>query len=103
MRTGGMTCPVPLPRNGRFSDGKDCSAMLRAMVQKACHSPHAQLFHIVLAQIKEVEAAAERAAAQSAAIIEDAMAQAEELRRKAAQETHSQVQAPPFLAPSLQQ
>ncbi len=43
-----------------------------------------------------MEAAAERAAAQSAAIIEDAMAQAEDLRRKAAQETHSQVR--PFLA-----
>ncbi|BDA44416.1 probable Kinesin-like protein KIN-12E [Coccomyxa sp. Obi] len=41
-------------------------------------------------KVKEVEAAAERAAAQSAAIIEDAMAQAEDLRRKAAQETHSQ-------------
>ncbi|KAK9915787.1 hypothetical protein WJX75_004111 [Coccomyxa subellipsoidea] len=41
-------------------------------------------------KIKEVEAAAERAAAQSAAIIEGAMAQAEELRGKAAQETHSQ-------------
>ncbi len=38
-----------------------------------------------------MEAAAERAAAQSAAIIEDAMAQAEEMRRKAAKETHSQV------------
>ncbi len=47
-------------------------------------------------QVKEVEAAAERAAAQSAAIIEDAMAQAEDLRRKAAQETHSQVPLPPF-------
>ena len=31
-------------------------------------------------QVKEVEAAAERAAAQSAAIIEEAMAQAEEAR-----------------------
>lgn len=45
----------------------------------------------LLSQVKEVEAAAERAAVQSAAIIEEAMAQAEELRRKATQESHSQV------------
>ena len=43
-------------------------------------------------QVKEVEAAAERAAAQSAAIIEEAMAQAEETRRRAEQDTQSQVQ-----------
>lgn len=43
------------------------------------------------AQVKEVEAAAERAAAQSASIIEDAMAQAEETRRRAKQDTQSQV------------
>lgn len=42
-------------------------------------------------QVKEVEAAAERAAAQSAAIIEEAMAQAEETRRRAEQDTQSQV------------
>jgi hypothetical protein len=42
-------------------------------------------------QVKEVEAAAERAAVQSAAIIEEAMAQAEETRRRAAQESQSQV------------
>ena len=39
-----------------------------------------------------MEAAAERAAAQSAAIIEEAMAQAEETRRRAEQDTQSQVQ-----------
>ena len=46
-------------------------------------------------QVKEVEAAAERAAAQSAAIIEEAMAQAEETRRRAEQDTQSQVSAMP--------
>ena len=46
-------------------------------------------------QVKEVEAAAERAAAQSAAIIEEAMAQAEETRRRAEQDTQSQVSASP--------
>jgi hypothetical protein len=45
-------------------------------------------------QVKEVEAAAERAAVQSAAIIEEAMAQAEDMRRKAVQESHSQVSLP---------
>ena len=49
--------------------------------------------------MKEVEAAAERAAAQSAAIIEEAMAQAEETRRRAEQDTQSQVQPLPVLAP----
>lgn len=39
-----------------------------------------------------MEAAAERAAAQSAAIIEEAMAQGEETRRMAEQDTQSQVQ-----------
>ena len=42
-------------------------------------------------QVKEVEAAAERAAAQSAAVIEEAMAQAEEARRRAEQDTQSRV------------
>lgn len=46
-------------------------------------------------QVKEVEAAAERAAAQSAAIIEEAMAQAEETRRRAEQDTQSQVSVLP--------
>ena len=41
--------------------------------------------------MKEVEAAAERAAAQSAAVIEEAMAQAEEARRRAEQDTQSRV------------
>ena len=44
-------------------------------------------------QVKEVEAAAERAAAQSAAVIEEAMAQAEEARRRAEQDTQSRVRA----------
>lgn len=43
------------------------------------------------AQVKEVEAAAERAAAQSAAIIERAMEQAEDMRRRAARDTQGQV------------
>ena len=42
-----------------------------------------------------MEAAAERAAAQSAAIIEEAMAQAEETRRRAEQDTQSQVSVLP--------
>ena len=45
-------------------------------------------------QVKEVEAAAERAAAQSAGVIEEAMAQAEEARRRAEQDTQSQVRCP---------
>ena len=50
-------------------------------------------------QVKEVEIAAERAAAQSAAIIEEAMAQAEETRRRAEQDTQSQVQPRPMPTP----
>ncbi len=49
--------------------------------------------------MKEVEIAAERAAAQSAAIIEEAMAQAEETRRRAEQDTQSQVQPQSVLMP----
>jgi hypothetical protein len=49
-------------------------------------------------QVKEVEAAAERAAAESAAIIERAMGQAEALRRRAEHENASQARAAkPFI------